>query len=481
MSIIQYTQNKLCNYPTIARYIALRYALKRFVYMKIKNLTGIVIKKIVRHLRHPSTILYSQLTNTTFPEEPVSTYRINARLSAALHDIKNYGITHNIGALVPKVNRYATYVYTSFLKYNPNNLGNWSTTPNEGGTKRLEYELIHKLIDLYHARKERIEGYVTGGGTEGNLYAVWLGKTYILTYVKLDQVCLFRTELTHYSVDKACHMCSIAQTIVPLRQDTWTMDANALERQMIDNIKKGIRGCIISLTVGHTETGSSDNIQNIITAIESVKKKYNNIHISIIIDAAFNGLIQPFITDDFRPFMSRYIHAISIDFTKFTAIPYPAGAVLYRKQLRKLIEKEVPVFTMKDNTITGSRPGAPVAAIWAILHQSGKRKFKEIIIKQMKLKQLFIEKMKELFPDSEIISDPQSLTCGIILHKKKNLFFSKDLEERYWLYAKKTRFSFSNGINRTVVLYKFFFLQHVTKRVIEEFFADVQRSLYGKQ
>jgi glutamate/tyrosine decarboxylase-like PLP-dependent enzyme len=449
------------------------------IYMK--SLIYNLLKKIGHRLKHPSVFLYSQLTNTTFPVKPVSKFRINARLSAALSDIKNYNIHHNIGALISQTNKYAVQAYSTFLKNNPNNLGNWSTSPNESGTKRLEYELIHKLINLYHAQNKNIEGYITSGGTEGNLYMVWLGKSHISRYVKLDQMCLFRTNLTHYSIDKACRMYSIGQTIISLNKNTWTMDSSSLARSMNDKYKTGIRGFIISLTLGYTETGSSVNIRDILIAVEIVRKQHKNIHISIIIDAAFDGLVLPFITEDFQPFIDRNIHAISIDFSKFMAVPYPAGAVLYQKQLRKLIEKKVPVFTMKDNTITGSRPGAPVAAIWAVIHQSGKQKFKEIITKQIKLKQMFIIKMKELFPNSEIISNPLSLTCGVILHKNKYLFFPKKIEERYWLYAKKTKLSFSHGTNRTVILYKFFFLQHVTKRVIENFFHEIQGKEYGKQ
>ena len=132
----------------------------------------------------------------------------------------------------------------------------------------------------------------------------------------------------------------------------------------------------------------SDDLKSINIVIQKLQKKYKKIVVSIIIDAALNGLIKPFITKGFSPFLNKNVHVFSVDFSKFPAIPYPAGVVLYRKQLRKIIERDVSVFANPDNTLLGSRPGASSAAIWGAIHQSGINGYKKIINKQIKIKDL---------------------------------------------------------------------------------------------
>jgi len=260
------------------------------------------------------------------------------------------------------------------------------------------------------------------------------------------------------------------------------MDVNSLKEMILQQIKNGKLGFIISLTLGYTETGTIDDIQAINSAITQIKRQHKNIYVSIIVDAAFDGLILPFMINDFSPFSYKNVHAIAVDFSKFTAVPYPAGVVLYRKQLRQLIEKAVPVFSMKDNTITGSRSGASVAAMWAAIHHLGKKGFRKVISRQIKLKHFFINQITQMFPNSKIITSQHSLTCGVILDTKKNMHLSKEIEDKYWLYAKKTTFNFNNKKQKTAILYKFFFLPQLTKESIQDFFTDIQRSfLNGRQ
>ncbi len=438
------------------------------------------IKKIAAgtlyKIKHPS-IFYRELTRSSFPKRGYSKFQINSRLFAAYTDIVTSDFKHNIGSLSPKANRYAVRVYQKFISANPNNIGNWSTTPVEYGTRQLENEVIHKLINLYHGEDQNLEGYVTSGGTEGNLYSVWVGKSFVTKHNSLHEICLCKTNLTHYSIDKACSLCSVKEITIPLNPTTWTMDPLALETEMEKQIRRGVYGFIISLTFGYTETGSSDNVQSISAVIQKLKKQYKKMTVSIIIDAACDGLIEPFINNNFQPFISKDVHAVSVDFSKFTAVPYPAGAVIYRTQLRRSIERSVPVFSMPDNTLLGSRPGASVAAIWATLHQNGIAGYKKIIENQLKIKNHFIQTMLGIFPNAEIMSGPYSLTCGILLNKKYDQALPKQIEERYWIYAKKKPVVFSNGKTRNMRIYKFFFLPHITKKAVDDIVFSIKQSV----
>lgn len=433
-------------------------------------------KKIFYYIKHP-TIIYGELTSNSFPKSSYPKFRINSRLAVSLADVYTGDFNLTVGVLRSKVNRYAVEIYRKFVLANPNNIGNWSIEVPIFGTRQLEYEVIQKLINLYKGKNQNLEGYITSGGTEGNLYSVWVGKTFVTKQYDIHQICLLKTNLTHYSIDKACLICSIKYIDIPLNQKTWSMDPIALEIEIKKQINKGVYGFIISLTFGYSETGTCDDLKSINTVIQKLKRRYKKLSVSIIIDAAFNGLIEPFITNDFRPFISKDVHVFSTDFSKFTAIPYPAGAVLYRKQLRKIIERKVPVFPMPDNTLLGSRPGASVAAIWGVIHHFGISGYKKIINNQIKVKDYFINKILKIFPNVEIINDPHSLVCGIIINKKNDEKFSDQVENKYLLYAKRALIKFSNGQTRNIRIYKFFFLPHITKRTIDEVILSIKNSI----
>lgn len=445
----------------------------------IKTKAKKTLYHILDYIKHP-LIIYGELTKNSFPKNPFSKFRINARLESSLNDLKADDFKHNIGLLSARVDNYAVKIYQRFVSANGNNIGNWSIEPPEHGTRQLEYEVIQKLINLYKGQNENLEGYVTSGGTEGNLYSVWIGKAFVMQKYNLNQICLLKTSLTHYSIDKACLMYSIKFSDVPLDRHTWTMDPQALEAEIKKRINKGVYGFIISLTLGYTETGTSDNLQKINAVIKKLKKQYKKITISIIIDAAFNGLIEPFLTNDFRPFISKDIHIFSVDFSKFTAVPFPAGVVLYRKQLRKMIERDVQFFPVPDNTLLGSRPGASAAAIWGTIHYLGISGYKKIIERQIKVKNHFIKNILNIFPDVEIISDPRALTCGVIFTKKQFRMLPKQMEYQYRVYAKEESILFSGGLIRKIIICKFFFLSHMTIKSVDDIILSIKNSINEK-
>ena len=181
-------------------------------------------------LQHP-VIIYKNLTTNVFPKNGFSKFKINLRLNAVLADLSTFDFKHNIGSISPIANRYAAKIYQKFISTNPNNIGNWSSITSEIGTQQIEHEVIQKMINLYHG--QGLEGYVTSGGTEGNLYGIWVGKTFVTKHYNIHQICLIRTVLTHYSVDKACSMCSINQINIPLNSKTWGMDPVSLEAEII--------------------------------------------------------------------------------------------------------------------------------------------------------------------------------------------------------------------------------------------------------
>ncbi len=62
-----------------------------------------------------------------------------------------------------------------FLQYSANNVGD----PFYGSsflinTHEMEYEVINTFADMMHLSRDQAWGYVTSGGTEGNMYGLYL-------------------------------------------------------------------------------------------------------------------------------------------------------------------------------------------------------------------------------------------------------------------------------------------------------------------
>lgn len=434
-----------------------------------------LLKKITNQLKHP-TLLYSGIDVHVFPETPVARIRTKARLHALRSELKQGDISSNLGFLYTRPHNVATEAYKHLIDYNPGNLGSWADNlPKTNTTAKLEYEVIHKLINLYHGNHNDLTGYVTSGGTEGNIFSVWLGRTYLEKYSKPSEICLIRTSLTHYSIRKAERICNVPEFLTPLNEQEWNIDKQGFIETISYFYQEGYRGFIIPLTFGYTSTGTCDDADTIIKTAELLKKQLKGIAFYFWIDAALNGLITPFTDERFSPFANSNIQAFIVDFHKFGLVPFPASIVLYRKTLKKLIEQPIDYLSETDATLSGSRSGIPAASIWMIIHTLGKSGYRQLVQEQRGNKQFFIEGIKVLSPKIQVITHPHSLSCGLIFHHLKNQHLPQRMEEKYSLYPGKTNLLFYPDRNTEQIIYKCFFLPHLKKQVLEKFLMDLSK------
>ena len=119
-----------------------------------------------------------------------------------------------------------------------------------------------------------------------------------------------------------------------------------------------------------------------ITKIVEKIRKSLKVEFFLWIDAAFNGLVEPFLNSNFTPFKNAQIQTFSTDFHKYGFVPMPSGLILYRKSLRKLIERPIDYLKEKDNTLLGSRSGISPVGCWNVINALGKVGFKKIIIEE---------------------------------------------------------------------------------------------------
>lgn len=433
----------------------------------------ILLHKIANQLKYP-TPLYSDIDVHVFPEKPISRIKTEARLHALQSELKQGDISFNLGSLYSRPHNTAIDTYKKLIKYNPGNLGSWADDiAKTHSTTRLEYEVIHKLIDLYHGKHNDLTGYITSGATEGNIFSVWLGRTYLEKYCNHSNICLIRTSLTHYSIQKAGKICNVPEFLTPLNEQEWNMDRQGFIETVTNLYKGGYRGFIVPLTFGYTSTGTCDDAGTLTNTAETLKKQLKGITFYFWIDAALNGLIAPFITNSFSPFSSNKIQALVVDFHKFGLVPFTAGIVLYRKTLKKLIEQPINYLLETDATLSGSRSGIPAASIWMMIHTMGKSGYRHLVEKQRENKHFFIKNVRTLFPKIQVITHPHSLSCGLMFQNFKNNRLPQWIEEKYSLYPGKTKLLFYPKEVKEKIIYKFFFLPHVTKQSITYFLQNL--------
>lgn len=427
---------------------------------------GVFTKLITRTNNVADKRLAPSIAPNEFPEDKVDQFHIARRILDAKKILQQRTLTKKIGWLYSPPNNIAIAAYQSLLKENPNHLGSVINKKHIGPSEALEKEVILKMANLYQAKCGSLDGYITTGSTEANIFSAWIGKKYVKRRVGKNRVCLLKTALTHYSIEKAADIIDISTFEVPLNIETWAMDTNGLAQKINMLYQRGYRGFLIPLTLGYTATGSSDDIVSVQQTLNIIQLELPEIKTFVWIDAALNGLIVPFLNDTFVPFSYPCVQTICVDFHKFGFVPYPAGLILYRKALRKLIEKDVGYIQEKDATILGSRQGASAASVWATIHSFGKSNYTKLSRSCLQRKRYFIRRLHAVDERLEIVSHQYSISCGVIaplwLQSKLNA-----VSNIYGLHPTTLTLTFYPNIERHVTIYKFFFLPHIHKHTID--------------
>src|SRR5512136_513208 len=239
------------------------------------------------------------------------------------------------------------------------NLGDPGLFPGTAGIERL---LISRLGDLLH-HKEAC-GYATSGGTESNLQVLRMARG--LAGVSDPNVVV--PESAHFSFEKACDILSIGIRTVPL-DGNLRMDPGQAEEQMDRNTI-----CLVGIA-GTTEYGMVDPIR----ALSDIAMDRG---VFLHVDAAFGGLVIPFLVSPFPfGFSLPGVSSISVDPHKMGMSPIPAGALLVRdERMLAPLSVATPYLTVRNvYTLTGTRPGGPVAGAFAVLEYLGREGMRSIV------------------------------------------------------------------------------------------------------
>lgn len=263
-----------------------------------------------------------------------------------------------------------------FGKYNYNNIllhardisSDGEITISDKGTfnftRYLEKILLQKIVQLLKLPFSSFSGYVTSGATEANIYAMWIAREWAKSK-NGNKTYWIVPDNAHYSIAKALNLLGVTQEVI-------TIETNSLGRANSEKIMSSIRKIrekgndpiILPLTVMTTECGAIDPVIEIDKFIAD--SKTNNIFFHI--DAAFSGLLLPFLDEYKNIFLLQSLTSISIDFSKTVGGPAASGAVVFRSGLEQYVITHAPYLSESiDQTLSGSRKGSDVIAMYSIL------------------------------------------------------------------------------------------------------------------
>ena len=233
------------------------------------------------------------------------------------------------------------------------------------GTARLEQEVLQDLRQLLHAPKQAAGRYLTGG-TEANLLACWLARE------KTGRRTIVLPESGHFSFEKAARILGMRLVQVP------TLPSGHADAAAMAAAVRKDTALMVGIA-GTTELGLVDDIPAL---AEAAQRRGIPLHV----DAAYGGYVLPFLADASRtakPFDFRVagVWSIAMDPHKMGMATIPGGALVLRDGADwALTAVESPyVSTDTQSTLMGTRPGAAVAAAWAVHRHLGRDGFASVV------------------------------------------------------------------------------------------------------
>ncbi len=235
-------------------------------------------------------------------------------------------------------------------------------------------------VDVFKAEPESFDGYISPGGTEANIMALWVCRNMFCREMgaKIDEIAILSSEDTHYSIPKGANLLCLDWLRVEVNPISRKVEKPVLRKAIEKSVHNGKRFFIVVANVGTTMFGSVD-FPEVYTELLKEKKLPYRLHL----DAAYGGFVYPFgVNWVFGPpevaeaeqlhFGNPKVSSISVDAHKMLQSPYGTGVILFRKGLiEHALTEEAGYVEGMDVTLCGSRSGTNTVAIWMIMTTYG--------------------------------------------------------------------------------------------------------------
>ena len=400
---------------------------------------------------------------------------IKERVFAALDENRNYDSDYILG--IPgsyldtgQFHRDADFLadapYLKTFINNPNHIGCHTLTGAEGedlfrGTQKLEIELIRMVSEeILKAKEKSVDGYVSPGGTEANIQAVWIYRNFFRQQrgADLSEIALVFSEDSHYSFFKAANLLSVEALPIPVHPRKRSIERKTLEEKLRAAKAKGLKYVVLIANMSTTMFGSVDDPGLLADTCEDLGLEYQ-----LHVDGAFGGFLYPFTNPEHKlDFRNPRVNSITLDAHKMLMAPYGTGIFLIRKNwMHYAATNEASYVQGLDYTLVGSRNGAQAVSIWMILQTYGPEGWKRYIDQLMAETERICDKLKELaipyyrHPHMNIISIEAHAVPKPLTTKYRLVADTFEGETRWW---------------------KIVVMPHTMGKVISSFLADLEES-----
>src|SRR5690554_2912776 len=313
----------------------------------------------------------------------LTTQERKQRISQALNEVVNFSDDISLGYPASKLDGKVFYDDAPFLKdaptlqafvANPNNIGCHTLGTSEKafrGTQTIEREVLNVIaVDIFKAEPNSFDGYISPGGTEANIQALWIYRNYFMKehQARLDEIAILASEDTHYSIPKGSNLLMVDWLNIPVDFDSRKIEREALNQIIEKAQQNGKKYFIVVVNMGTTMFGSVDAISDYTDILEA-----KNLMYKLHIDGAYGGFVYPFNNKESNlNFVNPKVSSITIDAHKMLQAPYGTGIFVCRKGLiENVLTKEAEYVEGMDLTLCGSRSGANAVAVWMILFTYG--------------------------------------------------------------------------------------------------------------
>ncbi len=329
-----------------------------------------------------------------------------------------------------------------FLELPLNNLGDpFAPSTYQVDSREFEREVVTFAAQLLRAENDSWWGYVTNGGSEGNLYGLYLARELF------PQAMVYFSQATHYSVSKNLHLLGMRHIMIRAQQSGEIDYEDLRETLRIHRDKVPI----MFANIGTTMTEGKDDIGKIRTIFQELAISQSYIHS----DAALCGFIAPFLNPRPAFDFADGADSISISGHKFIGSPIPCGIVLARKRHVERIARSIAYIGNLDTTITGSRNGLTPLILWTAIKRLGEEGFRLRVAQSLTVTEYACDQLQKIGVNAW--RNPNAITV---------VFPSPSSQVR-----KKWQLAAAEGVAHLLVL------PNVTSVQIDNFVADVANDM----
>ena len=327
------------------------------------------------------------------------------------------------------------------------------------GTGQAEMDVIEVMGDLFHC--QTADGYISSGGTEANIMALWIARNLYFRLRKDNGQTLFltrglqgRKEKIQFVVSRNVHG-SILKAIELLgfgNSCAVQVDLDKKFKMDVSKTKEAIEASeadtIAVVTVaGTTDVGAVESVEELVHSVPDVSRPALPLDggepgIYCHVDAAWGGFILPFLPEQKKKMAGKFdfalqgVDSMTMDPHKSLYVPPPAGMLLVRHpHYFNEIRTQVPLMSgnefkeeywtdsrhlagPKHLTLIGTRPGAPVLAAWAAVMSQGRRGLEEVVKKYSDMSDMLYDCLEDI-SGVEMVLDHKPL-CNIIPFRVRN-------------------------------------------------------------